>query len=127
MEELFPEGIDRNKIWTALVPILRQESCDHSGDVLEAVANCKLGLKQRIQEHFPSVADQWYIISWGDTDLLRRVTDRMWLFARSHAQHSQDVIVLHCGFESAEPHDFLLDWAAQAVVTMMLEYVGKSL
>lgn len=122
LETLFPEGIDKNKIWNALVVIFKEEHHSLSGDVLEAVAKCKLGIKKRIKKFFPEITDQWYIISWGDTDLLRRVTQRAWSFSHSHAKHSNDTIVLH----GSNSEEFLLDWAAQAVVTMMLRHIKAS-
>lgn len=122
LKRLFPEGVNEVKIWNAFVPILKREQHDQSGDLLETLADCKLGLKERIKKHCPLVTDQWYVISQGDTDLMCRVTQRAWSFTHSQAKHSHDAVVLH----GVTPDEFLLDWAAQAVVTMLLLRIEAS-
>lgn len=84
LEKLFPEGIDRVKIWNGFVPILGGEKHEHlSVERLESVAEPKFKLKQRIKRQFPTAVDKLYLIYHGDMSLLRRITQITWSFSRS--------------------------------------------
>lgn len=122
LKKLFPRGIKRTKIWNSLVPLLGDEDRRLSVERLEVMAECKFKLKQRISQYFPEVADKLQIIVNGDTDLLCSITQKTWEFSESHETYSQHAIVLH----GLTPGEFLLDWAAQSVVTMLLRHVGMS-
>lgn len=123
LEKLFPEGIDKTKIWNGLVVILgREERQPLSIEKLEVVLDRKFKIKRRINKFFPETADKINIIFQSDTAFLHQITQATWAFSESHLVYSRDAIVLH----GHEPGEILLDWAAQAVITMLLKHIKVS-
>lgn len=120
LNALFPEGVKTVKVWNEIIMPLRSNSKkDHlSLETLEIIFDRKLRLKKRIRKHFPEVHDQLRIIFHGDMDLLRKITEGTWKFSDSHKPYSRHIIVLH----GVTPHETLMDWAAQAVISMLIQY-----
>lgn len=124
LTRLFPEGIKAVKIWNGLITLLgKRDYKNASVEKLEVTLDCRFKIKLRIQRHFPGLKDKLYLIQQGDTGLLHRLTQDTWYFAGEHKAHSHDAIVLH----GRNPEEILLDWAAQAVITILLRYINVSI
>jgi len=120
LQQLFPEGIRETEIWNGLVGCLKPGDHERvSVERLEVVAVQRLKLKQRIGKAFPTVTGLFAIIRFDDVKLHHRITQTTWRFSKSHRLYARDAIVLH-GLTTRE---ILLDWAAQAVITMLLRRI----
>lgn len=125
LNALFPEGVKTIKVWNELIIPLRSNSRkEHlSLETLEIISDRKLKLKKRIREHFPEIHDQLRIIFHGDMDLQRKITEGTWRFSESHRPYSRHIIVLH----GVTPQETLMDWAAQAVISMLIRYLDVTI
>lgn len=121
--KLFPEGVKSVKIWNGFIHFISRSGRDHlSIEKLELVADRKFKIKRRIRRFFPKAKDQLRIVSRCDIRFLHLITQETWGFTGSYARHAKDALVLH----GATPREVLLDWAAQAVVAMLLKHIGAS-
>ena len=125
LTRLFPEGINEVKIWNGLVVLInnKEDNEQLSVERFEDAAETKFKLKQRIIKYFPKVGDKMCIINNGDMDMLRKLTQSVWSFADSHKIYAHEAVVLH----GRHVETLLLDWAAQAVVTMLLRHIKASI
>ncbi len=120
LERLFPEGLDSVEIWEGFKGLFKKQGGRHlSIAKLTIVAGERLKLKKRIQQYFPRLSDQMYIIYYGDLKRQREITQVTWAFSETHEPHSKDIIILH----GLTLEEVILDWAAQSVITMLLRYI----
>ncbi|OGF24557.1 hypothetical protein A3H66_02900 [Candidatus Falkowbacteria bacterium RIFCSPLOWO2_02_FULL_45_21] len=118
LKKLFPEGIKEEKIWNSFVGCLKPgERAPHlSAQKLKIVKARKTGIKERIQKNFPNEEDQLYIIRHGEVGLQQTLTQIIWHFHDSHILEAKNGVFLQGDTVS----QLILDWAAQAVITMLL-------
>jgi hypothetical protein len=121
LQKLFPEGIRKEKIWQWLVGCLSPGVHEQvSLERLEIVVAQTLKLKPRIKRAFPTVEGQWAIICFGDIEVQQNITRATWRFSGSHELWGRNATIVLHGLTAEK---ILLDWAAQAVITMLLWYV----
>lgn len=123
---LFPEGIKVERVWNEILGPLM--SMGHAGkrlnlESLEKLFERKLKLKTRIGKSFPEVHDQLRIIFNADTSILQKITEKTWTFSGHVKPYSRHIILLH----GTNPEEAILDWAAQSVISMLIQHIKKTL
>jgi hypothetical protein len=77
-----------------------------------------LKLQLRIKQHFKRLTDQFYIIYYGEFEIMKAITRTIWRFYETHGSCAKDGIFL-CG---KKLEDTILYEAALAVGSMLWEH-----
>lgn len=124
LNKLFRGELKREEVWNSFAAAIAGKNSEHlSIKLLESLADSKLGLMQRIDGDFPTEANKLYVMSCCDMELWNKITQRVWALSGSRRLYLQDAIFLH----GDTWEEKLSDGAAQAVIMMLLEFIGVNI